>query len=160
MDKLIKNIGLIILFFLFISGVLVLYNAPSQKLEEISLSQLVNQISSGEVKEIIVRGNELEIELNDGKKEKTSKEMESSLGESLDNYGVNKEKLKEIKVEIKKDTSAAMWAGLILPFLLPFLLIGGFIWFMMRQAQRGNTQALSFGMSRARMTDPKTKKRR
>lgn len=160
MDKLIKNIGLIVLFFLLVSGMLVLYSAPGQKLEDISLSQLVSQINGGEVKEIIVRGNELEIELNDGKKEKTSKEIESSLGESLDNYGVDKEKLKEVKIEIKKDTSATMWAGLILPFLLPFLLIGGFIWFMMRQAQRGNTQALSFGMSRARMTDPKNKKKR
>lgn len=160
MDKLIKNISLIILFFLLVSGMLVLYGTPSQKMEDISLSQLVSQINNGEVKEIIVKGNKLEIELKDEKKEKTSKEIESSLGESLDNYGVDKEKLKEIKIEIKKDTSATMWAGLILPFLLPFLLIGGFIWFMMRQAQRGNTQALSFGMSRARMTDPKNKKKK
>lgn len=36
----------------------------------------------------------------------------------------------------------------------------GFIWFMLRQAQKGNSQALSFGMSRARMVDPKDKKNR
>jgi len=160
MEKLLKNIGLIVLFFLFVSGILVLYSTPAQKYEEISLSQLVSQINEEQVKEIIIEGNELKIELNDGNKEKTSKEVESSLGESLDNYGVDKEKLKGVKVEVKKESSAAVWAGLILPFLLPFLLIGGFIWFMMRQAQRGNTQALSFGMSRARMTDPKDKKKK
>src|SRR3989344_2788806 len=49
---------------------------------------------------------------------------------------------------------------LILLFLLIFILIGAFIWFMMRRAQRGNAQALSFGTSRARMTDPKDKKKR
>jgi cell division protease FtsH len=46
------------------------------------------------------------------------------------------------------DTS---WLGLILTGLLPLILIGGFIIFMMRQAQGTNNQALSFGKSRARM---------
>ena len=43
------------------------------------------------------------------------------------------------------------WVGLVLTGLLPLLLIGGFIWFMMRQAQGTNNQAMSFGKSRARM---------
>jgi cell division protease FtsH len=46
------------------------------------------------------------------------------------------------------DTS---WLGLIITGLLPILIIGGFIFFMMRQAQGTNNQALSFGKSRARM---------
>jgi cell division protease FtsH len=43
------------------------------------------------------------------------------------------------------------WIGLLLTGLLPLLVIGGFIYFMMRQAQGTNNQALSFGKSRARM---------
>jgi cell division protease FtsH len=43
------------------------------------------------------------------------------------------------------------WIGLVLTGLLPLLIIGGFIYFMMRQAQGTNNQALSFGKSRARM---------
>ncbi len=46
------------------------------------------------------------------------------------------------------DTS---WLGLVLTGLLPLLIIGGFIFFMMRQAQGTNNQAMSFGKSRARM---------
>jgi cell division protease FtsH len=46
------------------------------------------------------------------------------------------------------DTS---WFGLLLTGLLPLLIIGGFIFFMMRQAQGTNNQAMSFGKSRARM---------
>jgi cell division protease FtsH len=41
--------------------------------------------------------------------------------------------------------------GLLITALLPVLLIGGFIFFMMRQAQGTNNQAMSFGKSRARM---------
>ncbi|HEX9550413.1 MAG TPA: ATP-dependent zinc metalloprotease FtsH [Candidatus Limnocylindrales bacterium] len=43
------------------------------------------------------------------------------------------------------------WVGLLLTAVLPLLVIGGFIFFMMRQAQGTNNQALSFGKSRARM---------
>jgi cell division protease FtsH len=43
------------------------------------------------------------------------------------------------------------WIGLALTGLLPLLIIGGFIFFMMRQAQGSNNQAMSFGKSRARM---------
>ena len=52
------------------------------------------------------------------------------------------------KADPTPDTS---WLGLLLTGLLPLLVIGGFIFFMMRQAQGTNNQALSFGKSRARM---------
>ena len=52
--------------------------------------------------------------------------------------------------EVKK-VSDNSWFGLLLTGLLPLLIIGGFIFFMMRQAQGTNNQALSFGKSRARM---------
>ncbi len=50
-----------------------------------------------------------------------------------------------------KPTQDTSWIGLLLTGLLPLLVIGGFIFFMMRQAQGTNNQALSFGKSRARM---------
>ncbi len=55
---------------------------------------------------------------------------------------------KIFSAEQAPDTS---WIGLVLTGLLPLLIIGGFIYFMMRQAQGTNNQALSFGKSRARM---------
>ncbi len=52
---------------------------------------------------------------------------------------------------IKKETSDTSWVSLLVSGLLPLLIIGGFIFFMMRQAQGTNNQAMSFGKSRARM---------
>jgi len=160
MEKLLKNISIVILLFLLISGLLILYSSPSESPADVSLSELVKQINDGKVKQIEVTNDELKIELADGKQEKSVKERESGITESLKNYGVNAEKLDLVNIVVKKDSSWVTWMAAILPFLLPFLLIGGFIWFMMRQAQRGNTQALSFGLSRARMVDPKDKKKR
>ncbi len=160
MEKLLKNLSTLVLLFLLVSGIVILYQAPTAKPTQISLSELVSQINQDQVKEITVKNNDLSIDLNDGKKEKASKEAESSLSETFNNYGVDKDKLKSISLNITEDSGFGFWLVTILPFLLPFILISVFIWFMMRQAQRGNSQALSFGMSRARMTDPKDKKKR
>ena len=147
MDKLFKNvIAPTILVFLLISGLMIIYKSPATKVEDISLSKLVNRINAEEVKQIEVSGSDLKIELNDGTKEKATKEMESSLVETLANYDVNKEALQKVNVVIKSPSGASFWAGVILPFLLPIIIIIGFLWFMMRQAQRGNSQAMSFGM--------------
>ncbi|NTV40856.1 MAG: ATP-dependent zinc metalloprotease FtsH [Candidatus Moranbacteria bacterium] len=161
MEKLIKNIALVIFAFLLISGIMVLYSAPVQKPVEISLSELANQINEGKVKDIAVEENNLVVNLIDGTKEKSVKESQSSLTETLDNYGVDKEKTKAVKIEIKQPSGLSSFVqGVVLPFLLPFALIAAFIWFMLKQAQRGNSQALSFGLSKARMTDPKDKKKK
>jgi cell division protease FtsH len=48
-------------------------------------------------------------------------------------------------------SQTGQWISLLVGALLPVLLIGGFLFFMMRQAQGTNNQAMSFGKSRARM---------
>lgn len=161
MEKLLKNVGFVVLFFLLISTIMVLYSGPAQKPVEISLSELASQVNDGKVKSIAIEVNNLAIELVDGTKEKSVKEQQSSLTDSLNNYGVDKNKIKDVKIDIKQESGFSAFAsGILIPFLLPILLIGGFIWFMLRQAQRGNSQAMSFGMSKARMTDPKDKNKR
>lgn len=160
METLLKNFWTILILFFVISGILILIEAPQDKPADVSLSELVEQINEGKVKTVAIKGNELSITLKDEKQEKASKESESSLTETLANYGVDKDRLKEVSLAVEEPSGASYWATLLLPFLLPFILIAGFIWFMMRQAQRGNSQALSFGMSKARILDPTDKRKR
>jgi len=160
MQDLVKKIGIILVLFILISGIFALYFGPTEKPTDISLSELAVRINEGKVKEIKVTQDKLEIKTTDDKEERSVKERESSLTESLKNYGVDTEKLKGVNIIVKDDSASSFWLGSILPFLLPFILISAFIWFMFRQAQRGNSQALSFGNSRARMIDPKDKKKR
>ncbi len=159
MDKIIKNLTPYFFITILIFGIIILYQGPAQKEKEVSLNSLVSQINDGQVKEITVEGSALSIELQDGNKQKAHKENEASLTETLSNYDVNQEKLGQVGITIKEPSGFAFWAATLLPFLLPLFLIGLFIWFMLRQAQRGNSQALSFGMSRARMSDPNDKKK-
>jgi cell division protease FtsH len=160
MNAFTKNLGGIVLLCLFVSGIVILFQSPNQKPEDVSLSRLAEQVNRGEVQKITVSDNFLTIELKDGKQEKSAKESETALTDTLSNYGVDAEKFKDVNIIIEQASGFSVWMGGILPFLIPFLLIGVFLWFIARQAQRGNSQALSFGMSKARMLDPDDKKKR
>ncbi len=160
MKYLLKNLLIAFLAFLTIAGFFTLLSRPAEKPDEVSLSQLVEQINQENVSKIVIKGDLLEIELKDGSNEKATKEKEASLTESLKNYGLDSEKLKLVNLEIKEKSGLAFWLGAILPFLLPLLIIGFFFWFMFRGAQRGQMQAFSFGRSRARLFSPKDKKDR
>jgi cell division protease FtsH len=160
MKNLFKNIGIVLLVFLFISGILVLYGKPATEPKETSITNLATQINNGEVKEITVTDSEADVTLSNGTLEKVTKEKEGSITDTLKNLGVDSAKLNAVAVTVKGESSFSTWIAPLLTIILPFVLIAAFIWFMLRQAQRGNTQALSFGLSRARMTDPKDKKKR
>ncbi|MBI5913407.1 ATP-dependent zinc metalloprotease FtsH [Candidatus Azambacteria bacterium] len=146
-----KNLLYAVLVFAVISALFSLLRAPAETIEEVALSKLATQVNEGMVKEITVEGSDLHVVLNDEKKESAKKESEASLTESLKNYGVDAEKLRTVNITVKEPSGALFWLGAILPFLLPFVLIGVLIWFMFRQAQKGSLQAFSFSKTKARM---------
>jgi len=55
-----------------------------------------------------------------------------------------------LTLQYEPPSALSAWINLLVSFI-PFILIGGLLIFMMRQAQGSNNQALSFGKSRARM---------
>jgi len=154
MTKFVKNLLIAFLIFVIISGLFSLYSSSIEKPVDISLSQLVDQINNEEVAKIEVKDNKLIIELKDGIKEESLKETESSLSETFINLNVEENKLNDIEILIGDTSGANFLFNIIIPFLLPVILIGFILWFMLRQAQRGNTQAISFGNSKARVIMP------
>jgi len=48
-------------------------------------------------------------------------------------------------------SSSNLLLSVFLPNIILLLVIGGFMWYMLRQTQSGNNQAISFGRSRARL---------
>src|SRR3979411_1176251 len=61
--------------------------------------------------------------------------------------------LREDKVPFGTEapSSSNLLLSVILPNVILFLVIGGFLWDMLRQTQRGHKQEISFGRSRARL---------
>lgn len=153
MKNLAKKIVFILLIFIIISAVFALFSEPFKKEEEISLSQLAEDINQEKVKKITAYGSELSILYQDETEAKSRKEVETSLWDNLIAYGTNEEKLDKIDIKIEEEKEG-FWGGLglILIFVLPLLLFGLFFFFIFRQAKAGATQAFSFTKARARLS--------
>ncbi len=147
-------------FFIFLVIVFIysLFAENKPKSENMPISKVASDISSGLIKEIEVKGNNLEILYTDGSFKNAKRETEASLSETLSNYGVSKEKLAPVKISIIDDRGAGYWFMNILPFLIPILFIGFFIWYLTRQVKGAGAQAFTFGQSKARITFPNDKK--
>lgn len=129
--------------------------SASEDIEEIPLSELAAEIQAGNVEEIIVEGDAVEITLVGGEMVTTRKETNASLSETLSNYGVVLSEYPDISLKVQGPSGIGYWLLQLAPFLIPVLLILFFIWMLTRQVKGQGMQAFSFGQSRARMIDPK-----
>ncbi|MFH2104736.1 MAG: ATP-dependent zinc metalloprotease FtsH [Parcubacteria group bacterium] len=156
MNSFIKNILIAFVVFLTIASIFAMYKTPLTEPEEMSLDKLVTQINEGGVEKIEIQGEEVKVKIKDDNKEKkVKKERESSLGETLQNYGIESDKLAKVEVKIVDESGFSYWAKSLLPFLLPFGLIAIFIYFMARSVQKGNNRAMMFGQSQAKKFEGK-----
>jgi cell division protease FtsH len=149
--------GAILIFMVITALYLIISGNPTKPIPEISISDLAKNVSAGEVKKISVEGENLTIIYNNDEVKKAKKELESSLSQTLFNYGVKPEALAATQIEVKEDNGWMFWLGNILPFLLPVIFIIFFFWYLSRQAKGAGMQAFSFGQSKARITDPNDK---
>ncbi|MCH7492552.1 ATP-dependent zinc metalloprotease FtsH [Patescibacteria group bacterium] len=151
--NLFKNILVFFIVFLVVMGVFSLFNNSIAEPEEISISGVVDKIQKEEVEKIEVIGTQLTVILKNGEELKSLKEPNDTVSSLLADYDVDQSKMAAVTIEVKENSGFGFWAGAILPFLFPFLLIVAFFWFMMRQVQGANSRAMSFGKSNA--TDQK-----
>ncbi len=150
----------IIMVFLVFIGITLIYSflaKNNQDSLELSISDVAQAVISESVEKIEVSGDSISVVFKDGTKGEARKEGESSFSETLNNYGVPSETLLNTPIEIKEEKSVGFWLLGIIPFLLPLIVLGVFIWIITRQAKGQGMQAFTFGQSRARMTDPKDK---
>ena len=151
MRNLIKNFVAILLIFLVIASIFTLFSKPFEEVKELSLTQLIDDINQGKIKEITVSGNNLEVIYQDDTKANSIKETENALSQSLIDYGVDKNKLETVNINIKEESGLSAWAAPLLFAVLPLLLFGVFFWMIFRQAKVGATQAFDFTKARARL---------
>ncbi|MFZ2621199.1 MAG: ATP-dependent zinc metalloprotease FtsH [Minisyncoccia bacterium] len=135
-------------------------SSTSKKTEQIALSDLTSDIKSGLVTTIIVRGDTLEANYKSGTTTTSKKEEGVALSQTLVNYGLTKEEIAKIKIDIKNENSLGYWFINLSPIIFPILFILVFIWFITRQVKGAGMQALTFGQSKARMIDPNDKSQR
>lgn len=144
MKKIPKNLIYAVVGLIVVGLFLYFSTTTNQKPASVSLSKVIDQANQGQVESIELTGDQLTVNLKDGNKEQAFKESNTSLKD----YGIDYNK---VKVEPKNPSdSSSKWFDIALAFL-PILLIIGFFYFIMRQAQGSNNQAMSFGKSKARV---------
>src|ERR1039458_3116811 len=141
----IKNAGFVALILLFLLIIFAAYNQPST-LKEISATQAITDNNAGKYASILVVNNELEITPK-GQNHATLKAyVDPNTG--LKSQGLNTTKS---SVTYKASTSSSSTLLAFASTVVPILLIGGLLYFMLRSAQGQGNQALSFGKSKARL---------
>ena len=149
-----SNIVTAVLVFLIIATLYSSVAGNQAKTQEVPISAIAQDISAGMVKSISVEGTAVNAVYADGSKKVSKKELDASLSQTLVNYGVTKEELAKVTLEVKSESGFGYWALNLLPFLLPVFLILFFFWFLSRQVKGAGAQAFTFGQSKARIIDP------
>ena len=150
---------IIIAIFIFMA-ITVLYSLiakPNEDIKTITISDVAKGVSSGVITKMEVAGADVTVTFKDNMKGKAKKEVESSLSQTLFNYGVTPAEIAKTPIEIKNESGFNYWLINILPFALPLILVVFFIWMLTRQVKGAGMQAFSFGQSKARITDPNDK---
>ena len=151
-----NNVLSTILLLVFITAAYTYVADTQKKPDQLSLSEVVSEVQQGQVKEIIVRGSNLEVVYDDATKNHgtAKKETDTAISDTLRNLGVTTEQLSNVKIDVQNPTGFTYWLGTLAPFIFPLLFLGVVIWFFTRSVKGAGMQAMSFGTSKARMIDP------
>src|SRR5581483_4048741 len=147
------------LVFIALVTLLGLYSRPFENTKPVPLSEVASQLQSGHVQQIQEQDDQLTITLkNDPTKLTSQKESGVSLTDTLKNLGVSQDKLAGVTLSVDRPSGIAFWASTLLPIILPFILLGAFLWFMMRSAQVASNRAMTFGQMPSRPLTPSKRK--
>lgn len=153
-------VSVLIIFIILSALYSFISNKASSKAVEVPISQISTDVKADLIKSIVVKGDTLDIEYRSGDKKVGKKEEGEALLQTLVNYGVTKEEISKITLDIKKETGLGYWFFNLMPIIFPILFILVFIWFISRQMKGAGMQAMTFGQSKARMIDPNDKSQR
>ena len=151
MKRFSKNIGIYLVIFGLVLAMAWFYNkGPNEEIKDISYTEFVQHLKSGEVKELNVNNNKMMMTgiLADDKKIKTTYTLVdySILSET---FLTKKIEDKEIKLtaEAPKETP---WYISVLPTAVMIIVLI-FFWFMIMNQQGGGGKAMQFGKSKAKL---------
>jgi len=143
-----KNLGFLIIIVLLGLAILASSNQSSTKTETLPLSTVISNANHGQYKSITVEANSNQLIIVPKQPTKEKIESYTDPSTSLKSLGLNYSKVNVIYKP--QSSSSSIWITLA-EAILPVLLIGGIIFFMLKSVQGQGNQAMNFGKSRARL---------
>lgn len=134
-------LGSLAIFLIIIAFMWTAIAQSSKPLPEISFSKFIHQAENGQIKNVVITGNQISGQTISGN---NFRAYASTQYEGL----VNKLIEKGVRVDIKEAT-ASPW--LFIFSLIPILLVVGLLLFFMNRMQAGGRNIMSFGKSKAKL---------
>jgi len=128
---------------------LLLFLPRGSNIPELEISQVIEMAQAGQLAEIEVQGDQLNLTTVDGRIFRSRKESGVSILELLDERGIATG-ADGIQINVKEEGGS--FFGAVLSFL-PLIIFGALIFYMMRRTRGGINQAMSMGKSQARMVE-------
>lgn len=143
----IKNIGFIAMLVLIGAVVWAAYNQPSS-LETRPYSQVVSEANEGKYEKLTITTGTGEVKITEKGKDSPTITSQKDPQSTIADDGIDTSKV-QIGYEQSSD-GGGIWAQLAIG-IVPVILIGFILFFMLRSAQGQGNQAMSFGKSRAKL---------
>ena len=144
-----KNAGFIALLALLMFVILAAVNQPST-LKNVPFSTAVTDNNAGKYSKLLVKGGEVNITVK-GEGQPTLRTFVAP-STSLKEQGFD---LKKTEVEYDKSSAEGSgnqsWSKILVGSIVPVIIIGAILYFMLKSAQGQGNQAMSFGKSRAKL---------
>ena len=140
-----RNFAIWVIIALLLITLFNLFQSPSQRVgaNEISFSQLLNDVDTGKVSEVTISGSQITGQDTDGRSFQTYAPNDPTLVSRLHDKGV--------KITAKpSDEDVPSLMGVLVSWFPMLLLIAVWIFFM-RQMQSGGGRAMGFGKSKAKL---------
>ena len=119
----------------------------SQGQDTWKFSDLMSAAANGQVKSLEINGTDGTVVGVDGKKHVVT--LPDCTGECP--YETELYKTDKVALQYDKNSGGNYLLSVLLPNIILIILIAAFMWWVLRQTQSGNNQAMSFGRSRARL---------
>ncbi|MCG5236058.1 ATP-dependent zinc metalloprotease FtsH [Xanthobacter oligotrophicus] len=146
MNANLRNFALWVIIVLLLLALFSLFNSPGQRTNanEISFSQLLNDVDAGKVREVVIEGPNITGTYSDRSGSfQTYAPNDPSLVQRL--YG------KGVQITARAPSDNVPWFVSLLVSWLPFLALIGVWIFLSRQMQGAGGKAMGFGKSRAKL---------
>ncbi len=142
MNPFYKNLAIWLSVVLVIILLFNLFNQPKTARQKILFSDFKLAVERGEVRDVIIQGNNVYGTFTNNTDFKTYSINDSDLVREIVDKGVT--------VDVRPDEQSSWWMQIFISWFPMLLLIAVWIFFM-RQVQAGGGKAMSFGKSRARL---------
>ena len=140
-----RNFALWVIIFLLVVALVLLFQNPGQRAQtqDITFSQLLNEVDAGRVREVTIAGAEISGHYSDNRAFSTYAPNDPNLVQNL--YKKN------VQITAKPPSDGNNWLVTLLVNGLPLIAFIGIWIFMSRQMQGAGGKAMGFGKSKAKL---------